>query len=616
MNSSEDVLGRRLGKSLRWSERNDGILEGSDPNLFKDSETGSILEFRDGSRILHAVGSPFERGLSHGRLLKDTIEKTRVADFYGDFLYDSFIRSDALTFLPDEIRGRLANTLERFYYDPLEKRLPQNIVEEMEGIAEGSGISREKAIRSILSPDIMEHLAGGFLDWGQESLGNYFLGACSAFYVKGDAVKNGHSMLSRNMDFPGGLVWKPLLIFNHPEEIDNRYMYVTGVGFPGYGLTGFSEKGIAMSTHVCVSKNYSKKGMPSLAYNHEIFTKSDSLDDVIRSSSKLRCASPHSVVFGDAERAISLEVDSENAIARNCDRDEDILLQTNHFLNPKMVRDEVEYPLEREHTLSRYRFLANALQSHYGKLDEQKAIDIISSNYDPNLNQIMPLGDTPAQMNTLSSVLMKPGTGDIWVASSQPPAVCYGDYRRFNIHEEFSGAKRKNSIEKISNSGRPIFKDAPRRSRHAQKEMHDNIKRSLVRIEFAQNRMNKGKDRQALNMIHQAQKIYDSPPYDYLEALLHMKNGDFGTSLDIMEKTREDYSFGPAKDSALDIWIARCNDLLGNRDEAESIYLPMVSDPSVPKYFRRIAQKGLRRPYRPKDIPKTIDFGFLGPLEF
>ncbi len=621
---------RTLGRSFSWSEHRDGVLVDESGEWWSDRETGALLERRGRLRLLHLFGTPYERGLGHGRLLRETIAERKVAEFYGDFLYDLFLRSDALRFLPQSVRRHIGRFLESFYYAPLVRRLPREIVEELEGISDGSGCDRRQALRAILAPDIMETLAASFLNWGP-SLGNYYLGACSAFYVNGAATRRGAALLARNMDFPGTIAWDPLVVLNHPTEQATfigssrpmrkpAYAYVTAAGFPGYGLTGFSEHGIAMSTHVCISRNVSLRGIPSLIYNHYLFTRSRSLDDVEalatgrRHGRRLRCASPHTALFADGSDVLALEVDSKRAVARRAG-DEGVYVQTNHFIHPRLKLQEIAYPLEREHTIGRHKYITDAVQANYGQIDRQRAVDIISSGTDP-AGKRRPIGALPAQINTLTSVVFEPTTGNAWMAEERPPAVCYGRYPGFNFHDEMAGLGRRTQLPALAASGRPLFGRDGRVSQKRQYEQNMLVRRSLARIDLAQSRLNFGRVEQALRQVAEAKQVFPCAEYEYLEALLHMKDGDFRSALTLMNELRAKHDYSPMQQMALDLWRARCCDMLDRREDARRLYRTLIRNSNVPRYFKDAARRGLRRRFRPADLPKTITLDRLGPLEF
>ncbi|MFP4656226.1 MAG: C45 family autoproteolytic acyltransferase/hydrolase [Candidatus Woesearchaeota archaeon] len=619
-----------LKRSLTWTEKSDGILKEDSGRFLKDIETDSILEYSDGLKILHSFGDPYQRGLGHGRLLKNEIQSTKIVDFYGNFLYDLFSNSDAMQHLPDRIRHKVGHSLEHLFYTPLEKHSLPEVVQELEGVSDGADIDMRKVLRATLSPDVMEQLAGNFLNFSKDSLGNYFLAACSAFYVRNSATKKkDEAIFARNMDFPGSLVWKPLVIINHPtepmldlhgNETDRNkpaHAYITASGFPGHGLTGFSKSGIAMSSHVCISKNISRKGLPSLQYNHLLFTRNDSLQGVLDMSADpaMRCTSPHSVLFADKDQSFSLEIDSKHVFPRYMDGGDDIQIQTNHFINPLMRRREMEFPLEREHTVGRYKLIDGAICSSYGKIDVQKAIDIISCNHDVYTGKPAPLGAFPAQFCTLTSVIFELYSGNLWIAKDDPPSVCYNPYQGLNLYSMIEGNHISESRPEMRKSGDSIF---PKQNSGKKRRLSDDslIKKSYDDLVLAQHFMNKGRYDSSISHMEAADATFDCPQYKYVKSLLYLKKGDVGTSLDIMDELSENHKFSPMGELAMDIWKARCYDILDQRDKAKQLYRSVLEDPTAPENFRRTAARGVSKRFKHKDISGTIDFGFMGPLEF
>ena len=163
------------------------------------------------------------------------------------------------------------------------------------------------------------------------------------------------------------------------------------------------------------------------------------------------------MLFADARQAISVEVDSTRSVVRSVSYDVDFLVQTNHFLNPLMKRREMEFPLEREYTIGRYRLLSDAVKENYGRLDRRRLVDIISCNLDRGSMTTRMLGDFPPQYFTLTGVLFEPETSNRWVASGEPPAVCYHEYRGFNVAREIAGEGRDVRLPALARSSTPVL---------------------------------------------------------------------------------------------------------------------------------------------------------------
>jgi isopenicillin-N N-acyltransferase-like protein len=165
---------------------------------------------KDGTRvrILHLKGTPYEMGFQHGTLLKDLIKKN-VAEFI-----DS----------PQPALASRANGLK----ENLPKLLsysPARFKEEMQGVADGSGVSMQKIIALNTFPELIH---------------------CSGITVSGAATKNGDLYHVRVLDYAVGksLQNSAVLMVVQPEN-HNAFVNVSYAGFIG-SVTGMNDKHIAM----------------------------------------------------------------------------------------------------------------------------------------------------------------------------------------------------------------------------------------------------------------------------------------------------------------------------------------------------------------------------------
>ncbi len=607
----------------------------------KDFDTGSTLSYRNGFFILELKGTPYERGFAHGKLLREQIESSNICEYYGGFLKNLFDSSDVIMKIPRRARKPIKNLLEWIYYSPLEKICLEETRDEMYGLCDAvnwQGEKKKQALRATFAPDIMEHLAAAFLK-GVREIGSYYLGGCSGAYARGKAVRDkSYAYFARNMDFPGVFQWvHPTIIFAYPserltilekgkmketEEVKKPYLHITTAGFPGNGLTGMNSSGTAMATFVCLSKKCSKKGLSKLDFNHYLFTRGKTINQIteILDNPNLKCISPHTVVFADSKQAISVEVDSKNKRIRYSS-EEDIHIQTNHFLTRPLKNKELKFPLATEFSLCRYLLIDAALghKKNYGNLDLQKMVDIISCNLNLNERKTGLVGDFPAQPNTLTSVVFKlygktgfdssnPKKNELWVASGKPPAVCYNPYYKLGFNENFSWDRK--SWGAVTRSSRPVIEGT--NFTPIKKE----TKESLISLMHSQEELKHGRLDHAIENIKEARNLYDDPGYRYLEAILHMKNGDINDAFVQFTYLKENHSFGPVKDSALRLWIARCLDVLGKREDAVSYYKKIMKKPNLSEHFKKAARHSIKRPFSLSEMPKSIDYFLLGPLEF
>ncbi len=602
------------------------------PKIHRDPLTGSTWEHRNGFEILHLYGNPYERGSAHGRLLREKIRASRVAEYYGQFVDKLYQSSDFIQRIPRALRPALGRMMEWWYYAPLERLCMDETRAEIEGVADGAEIDPRLTLRGVLAPDVQEALAAGFLKSGKQSLGNYYLGGCSTAYARREACANQRrTYFTRNMDFPGVFTWRyPTIVFAHPTEHvetlvrdeggsfiwqtkrKQPYMYITTAGFPGFGLTGMNASGVAMGTFVCLSQNVGGRSRLFLDYNHYLFTRAECVDGIeqIVRTERPTSVTPHTVVYAAADDALTIEVDSRQVSAKRLGPDFDILAQTNHYSNPRLKRREIEYPLLSENSIGRHRFVLDALQESYGRLDAQRMVDIASGNVDLAGKRSGLLGDFPAQPVTLTSVVFELGRGEFWLAGGVPPAVCYNIYYGFDFYDELRGGGSSRRLRSYSQSPQALFKEVDYRP------VTDNMKESLRRVMLSQELLKQGKRKHAIRHLRAGIELHTDPGYRYILGILLLADGECDEALSIFESLDRPFLFPHVKESALRLWKARALSLLDRRPEALRVYRDLLADGNLAPQLRRAVRRELRGRFVSDRIPASFDYALLGPLLF
>jgi len=609
-----------------------GIEIETHSGMKREPLTGSTLEVRNGFYILHLWGKPYERGRAHGKLLREKIRESRITRYYGSFLLNLYRSSDFIRKVPGFIKDLLGDLLEWWFYSPLEKMALEETRDELYGVADGSGLERKEVLRAVLAPDLMERLAVGLLKGSKEALGRYSFGGCSGVYARNTALKEpGLTLFARNLDFPGAVIWKyPTLVFTHPSESaevmvrtpegrfelvrkpKQPYMYISAAGFPGHGLTGMNASGVALGNFACLSRNLTDHHLLTLDFNHLLLTRAEGIEAALAllEKKRLKSCSPHTVAMADRQQAVTVEVDSVCHALRPMYKDFDFLVQTNHFLTPKLKRREIEFPLVREHTLGRYRLLMDALEENNGRIDIRRMIDIIACNLDRANPEARLLGDFPAQMVTLTSAVFELSSGNFWVASGKPPGICFNDYRGFNFQQEIAGTGAAVSLPSFRRSHRPVFKG------FAYKPVTAAVRESLRQALLSQEELKKGKIRLAIRGLEKARSLHAEPGYEYLLGILYLLNDQARKALETLRQARAAYSFPPLKSAALALWEARCLDLLGKREEAQESYRQILLNSDLELHLRKVLKRSLKKPFTLVQLPGTVDYTLLGPLEF
>ncbi len=404
--------------------------------------------------------------------------------------------------------------------------------------------------------------------------------------------------------------------FDWQKRLKQPYVYISTAGFPGHGLTGMNSSGVAMSGFVCLSRNYSRKLMTFLDFNHYLFTRTDGLESLRRLLEKeaYACASPHTIVFADKDEAFSVEVDSKRSVIVPMTEDFDFHVQTNHYINPLMKQKELEFSLEREYTIGRYRLIKDIIEDNYGRVDIQTVVDTLSCNLDRGTKKPRLLGDFPAQNFTLSSAVFEPESGNFWVAGGRPPAACYNTYIGFNYHEEVAtgtsseGPQRR--LQQYKKSSRPVVRGTKMET------IDEEAKNALYHVSLSQELLNKGRLTRSVRQLKEAYSHYADPSFDYVRAIILLIKGDYREAVSVLQSLREEHLFSPVKDAALSLWYARALDLTGEREKALTVYRE-VSRSSIPvKQLQEAIQRNMKKPFTADQLPKTFDYYLMGPLEF
>jgi hypothetical protein len=179
--------------------------------------------------VLYVTGTPYEMGYEHGRLLAEQVRGT-IRD----------VQAGADKFLPKEFRDSklishreqdniIDEMLDRAWH-LMARYAPHEDLEEMSGLAAGSGIPLDRIHRMHAIPDVGET-------------------SCSGLVAKGGTTSDGHVYQLRILDYGANfnLQRRPLITVYRPTtENANSFVTIGWVGFVG-AVSGVNEKGLALS---------------------------------------------------------------------------------------------------------------------------------------------------------------------------------------------------------------------------------------------------------------------------------------------------------------------------------------------------------------------------------
>jgi len=177
--------------------------------------------------VLYVTGTPYEMGYEQGRLLGDEVRAT-IRD----------VEAGALKLLPKAMRDsnllserdkrNIVETLLDRAWEKMRPYAPREDLEEMRGLADGSGIPLQVIHRMHAIPDVGET-------------------SCSALVARDTATRDGHVYQLRVLDYGANfnLQRRPLITVYRPNHA-NAFVNIGWIGFVGV-VSGMNDKGVAIS---------------------------------------------------------------------------------------------------------------------------------------------------------------------------------------------------------------------------------------------------------------------------------------------------------------------------------------------------------------------------------
>jgi isopenicillin-N N-acyltransferase like protein len=387
-----------------------------------------FLEKQNHQQILHLKGTPYERGYQHGVLLKDQIARN-IATYI------------------DQPKSPVPGRVEEFVnaLPVLMSYVPAHFIEEMKGMAEGSGIPFSKIAFLNLFPEMFH---------------------CSGITVSGQASKNGELYHVRVLDYSVGknLQNTSVLQIVEPEN-GLAFLNVSYAGFIGT-ITGMNREKIAIGEIGGLGYG-SWQGIPMAFLLREILQKATSLSEVkaILQTSPRTCE--YYYVFSDGKTNESFGVyatadqlqfitpgDSYALIApshlpanygHNGDHDKFVLTsctventayQTLLFENDHRLA--MLFRLQPPHCLlltgypypERYPVLIERTLEKYGTIDEKDLMEIVKCPV--------------ARPSNLHTAIFQPSQLKVWIAHAGPndEPACDQAYQEWDFSSLLSESSR------------------------------------------------------------------------------------------------------------------------------------------------------------------------------
>jgi len=340
-----------------------------------------------GVTVVYLTGTPYEIGLAHGKLCKDEIRN--VNKIYWDYY-------DHLNKQPDDKWLQLSRDLER--------KIPEEYIIEMKGIADGSGIEYDK----ILFLNTLTTIS--------------MRGNCFAFSFR---QTDSQIITVRQIDISTNSPYSKKIIL-YIIKPQNGYGFAAILN-PGWvsGETGINENGITISENNIQIKQTDWDTIPINHLSRYVLQYSDLIDDV-GSFLKEQEIYPSRLLFVSSKKSASIFEMANKEMASISMKDGYLAMANHACIIPSK---NITYP-----SIKRLDFGNQFLKENLQDLDIEKAIKLVrTSRIAWRWNPIV---------HNRQSIIFSPSTLDFWIAippkSNYIPAS-YGPYIGFNLQQELYG---------------------------------------------------------------------------------------------------------------------------------------------------------------------------------
>lgn len=370
---------------------------------------GATVENVDGVRVVRLHGSPYEIGLQHGTLLKNEIHS----------LLNYFFEDKGGMF------GVSINDLEKGTAI-LKKYIPAEYIEEIRGIAEGSGVTLDRVLAINVFLDVVS--AG----WVGVAPG------CSNFAVMADPASGRALVHGRNLDWSSDstLTAANTVYFITPE----KGVPFVSLSWPGMAgtLTGINAKQMSMGEMTSVHNDASLHGTPIMIQLRMLLQYSENLNQAYAILKDNPRTTGYNVLVTDGKTNDGFAVEMNAKSIYRAGPKDGMLMRTNHYTQKKLADEQMKlfyifYQGKKSDTFYRFDRLQTLLGERAASIDPSTAMEILGDKFNIEENKISDtLKNTICKSNTLQSAVMLPQSGEIYVALKSLPAPD-GGYVRLTL---------------------------------------------------------------------------------------------------------------------------------------------------------------------------------------
>lgn len=354
--------------------------------IIKESGDG-FLELVDGQQVLHLKGTPYQIGCQHAAMLREQIAANIIR----------FVDKLSAENAPSVVKKFIANLPE------VVAHIPPSLIEEMEGMADGSGIPYAKILFLNLFPEMFH---------------------CSGITVSDKASKDGKLYHVRVLDYSAAATLQntAVLAVVKPQQ-GNAFLNVTYAGFIG-SVTGMNDKRISIGE--IGGKGYgSWNGLPMAFLLRQLLQETSSLEEIKQYLRTTPRTCEYYYVFADGKTKESI-----GAYA-TADRLDFIAPGTSYnFLTDQKISLYPEHQQPEDCIVitrwDHYDLLMERLIKNYGNIAVHELQAIIKRPV--------------AHASNLHNAIFAPESLEVWISHAGPhnEPACDQPYHHFDLQELLS----------------------------------------------------------------------------------------------------------------------------------------------------------------------------------
>ncbi|NBV49712.1 hypothetical protein EBR78_00680 [bacterium] len=552
---------------------------------------------REGVYVLSLHGDTFEMAFQHGRLLQQQVQGgalPQVASIVENSL------KNALPNIP-MVASVAAEYFQKNYSDKILAHAINNLggneeelLLEAYGLAEGSGFSTDLVLKGVLGPESLQVVLGERMKGKTSFPISGSANSCTDFVVKGSVTASGEMIVGRNTDYPlnGFFDRYPTVIYYHPTDGAQRYLSVTSAGLHNAGVIAYNESGLFIGVHTIPTTEVSTSGHPVFLVGQEVMRSAHNFDEAVAIFEKYKPAAGWTYTLASVKenRMASIELTHQRISVREAKVDWHA--QTNHYITQKMKNANLDMNASvTEDTHARFLRTEQMIQEGKGHFGVPEAIKILSDKWDPIRQEVKGLGNVVAVHTTLSSVVVDPAHGRMFVASGTAP-VSLTPYVELPLIQEWDAAQFfSDSFQVLENSD--YFKTHPHLAQAEQK---------YIEAKTAFETDNDPK--RATQILEESIRLDpQNAAYTFVHGILALKAGDMDSAeksfLENLQKTYLHYRL------ASQYYLGRIHASRGKSKRALQAFEAVLKEanPQVEAPLIKATRKALQQVKRLKRVP-------------